>query len=154
MNVRIKLCNGGVSVTAKEELIQIRQIDKALRSTELEIARCRADIYSVHAVDYSAERVSGGSHQDIADKIAILSELLDKANREWDQLINLRTEIRQKIANIDSYVLRAVLIEYYVLQKNWEQVADDMGYSIQHVYRIHGKALQAYQSKNYKDERE
>lgn len=139
-------------MTAKEELIQIRQIDKALRSTELEIARCRADIYSVHAVDYSAERVSGGSHQDIADKIAILTELLDKANREWDQLINLRTEIRQKIANIDSYVFRAVLIEYYVLQKNWEQVAENMGYSRQHIHRIYGKALQAYDKINCKDE--
>ena len=141
-------------MTEKEELMQLREIDKALRSTELEIAKCRADIYSVHSVDYSAERVSGGSHQDISDKIAILTELLDKANREWDQLINLRTEIRQKIANIDSYVLRAVLIEYYVLQKKWEQVADDMGYSIQHIYRMHGKALQAYRFKNCKDERE
>lgn len=141
-------------MTAKEELMQLRAIDKALRSTELEIARYRADIYSVHSVDYSAERVSGGSHQDVADKIAILTELLDKANREWEQLINLRTEIRQKIANIDSYVLRSVLIEYYVLQKNWEQVADDMGYSIQHIYRMHGKALHSYDKINCKDERE
>lgn len=36
---------------------------------------------------------------------------------------------------------RAILTDYYLNGYTWEQVADRNGYSIQHIYELHGMAL-------------
>ena len=133
---------------AKAELMQIRRLDKALKSIETEIDQCRADMYSLHATDYSKDRVSGGQGEDISAKVAKLSEYMEKRNRQWDELIIAKTNIRIKIDNVSDYLLRTVLVEYYVLQHTWEEVSIHIGYSWPQTHRLHAKALQAYEDVN------
>lgn len=133
---------------AKAELMQIRRLDKALKSIEREIDQCRADMYSLHATDYSKDRVSGGQGEDISAKVAKLLEYLEKRNRQWDELIISKTNIRIKIDNVSDYLLRTVLVEYYVLQHTWEEVSIHLGYSWPQTHRLHAKALQAYEDVN------
>ena len=133
---------------AKAELMQIRRLDKALKSIEREIDQCRADMYSLHATDYSKDRVSGGQGEDISAKVAKLSEYMEKRNRQWDELIIAKTNIRIKIDNVSDYLLRTVLVEYYVLQHTWEEVSIHIGYSWPQTHRLHAKALQAYEDVN------
>ena len=111
-------------MTAKEELLIVRDLSKALKTTEREIAQCRADIYS------------------------LLLDLLEKANQEWDVLIRAKIDVKRKISLIDDLVLRAVLIEYYILGNTWEQVCTNMSYSWRHIHRKHSQALKAYALKN------
>ena len=134
---------------AKAELMQIRKLDKALKSIEREIDQCRADMYTLHATDYSKDRVSGGSEgDDISAKVARLSEYLDERNKQWDELIHVRTQVRIKIDNVSDYLLRTVLVEYYVIQHTWEEVSVHIGYSWKQTHRLHAKALQAYEDVN------
>ncbi len=133
---------------AKAELIQIRKLDKALKSIEREIDQCRADMYTLHATDYSKDRVSGGQGEDLSEKVAKLSEYMEKRNRQWDELINVRTQVRIKIDNVSDYLLRTVLVEYYILQNTWEEVSVHIGYSWKQTHRLHAKALQAYEDVN------
>lgn len=135
-------------MTAKEELLIVRNLNKALKTTEREIAQCRADIYALHATDYSKEKLTGGTNSDISDKVARLLDLLKKANQEWDILIRAKIDVKRKIALIDDLVLRAVLIEYYILGNTWEQVCTNMSYSWKHIHRKHSQALKAYALKN------
>ena len=128
--------------------MQIRKLDKALKSIEREIDQCRADMYSLHATDYSKDRVSGGQGEDISAKVAKLSEYMEKRNRQWDELIIAKTNIRIKIDNVSDYLLRTVLVEYYVLQHTWEEVSIHIGYSWPQTHRIHAKALQVYEDAN------
>ena len=136
------------TLTAKAELLQIRKLDKALKSIEREIDQCRADMYTLHATDYSKDRVSGGQGEDISEKVAKLSEYLDERNKQWDELINVRTQVRAKIDNVSDYLLRTVLVEYYVLQHTWEEVSIHIGYSWPQTHRLHAKSLQAYEDVN------
>lgn len=133
---------------AKAELMQIRKLDKALKSIEREIDQCRADMYTLHATDYSKDRVSGGQGEDLSEKVAKLSEYMEKRNRQWDELIIAKTNIRIKIDNVSDYVLRTVLVEYYILQNTWEEVSVHIGYSWKQTHRLHAKALQAYEDVN------
>lgn len=133
---------------AKAELMQIRKLDKALKSIEREIDQCRADMYSLHATDYSKDRVSGGQVEDISAKVAKLSEYMEKRDRQWDELIIAKTNIRIKIDNVSDYLLRTVLVDYYILQNTWEEVSVHIGYSWKQTHRIHAKALQAYEYVN------
>lgn len=133
---------------AKAELMQIRRLDKALKSIEREIDQCRADMYSLHATDYSKDRVRGGQGEDISAKVAKLSEYMEKRNRQWDELIIAKTNIRIKIDNVPDYLLRTVLVEYYILQNTWEEVSIHIGYSWPQTHRLHAKALQAYEDVN------
>lgn len=137
-------------MTAKEELLQIRKLDKMLKATEQEISECRADIYALQATDYSKERVSGGVAADIGDKVEVLMRLEDKASREWHALMNERIRIRTKIDRIENLELRSVLIQYYVMQHTLEQIAVDMGYTWRHMQRKLNKGLIAYGEANAK----
>lgn len=136
------------TLTAKAELLQIRKLDKALKSIEREIDQCRADMYTLHATDYSKDRVSGGQGEDLSEKVAKLSEYMEKRNRQWDELIIAKTNIRIKIDNVSDYVLRTVLVEYYILQNTWEKVSVHIGYSWKQTHRLRAKALQAYEDVN------
>ena len=133
---------------AKAELMQIRRLDKALKSIEREIDQCRADMYSLHATDYSKDRVSGGQGEDLSAKVAKLSEYMEKRNRQWGELIIAKTNIRIKIDNVSDYLLRTVLVEYYILQNTWEEVSVHIGYSWKQTHRLHAKALQDYEDVN------
>lgn len=137
-----------VQQSAKAELMQIRHLDKILRTTEREIDQCRADMYTLHATDYGKDKVSGGQGSDLSDKIAKLSEYLEEHNKQWDELIQARTQIRAKIDKIDDPLLRSVLIEYYVLQNTWETVCINIGYSWKQTHRYHARALAAYKKAN------
>lgn len=135
-------------MTAKEDLNRIRHIDKLLKATEKEIARLRSDIYSLHATDYSKDVVSGGQPTDISDKVVTLKYKLDLANKYWDELIDTREEIRRRIDNIPDLLLRAVLVEYYILQQTWEEVSVAVGYCWKQTHRKHAEALKVYAKVN------
>lgn len=64
-------------------------------------------------------------------------------------LINelIKCEIKQKkiestIETIQNPILRETFKEKYIHGKNWEQVAENIGYSTTHIQRIFKKALQ------------
>ena len=52
--------NKGQSVTAKEYLRTVLEANLELRSKEDELETYRQDCYSISAIDYSKDRVTGG----------------------------------------------------------------------------------------------
>ena len=53
----------------------------------------------------------------------------------------MRAEILQVIGQIEDNTLAALLTEYYVNDRTWEEVAVQMGYSWRQTMRLHGQAL-------------
>lgn len=76
--------------------------------------------------------------EDIIVKIMYLEE---EMNADIDALVDLKTEITHKIKLVDNHELQILLEQRYLCFKTWEQIAVDMGYSIQHVFRMHDRAL-------------
>ena len=137
--------NKGQSVTAKEYLRTVLEANLEIRSKEDELETYRQDCYSISAIDYSKDRVTGGISTDISDKIAKLPKLIQDVDKQWEELIQLRVEANQLINNVEQSNLRVLLIQRYVLGKPWHEVAEFMFISENHARGyLNGQAIQKF----------
>lgn len=134
-------------MTAKEYLSRIRRQNFILKQTEHELTEIRSDILTIRASSL-AEHVSGSKNSDVADKYIRLEQYMDKVNHEWDILINMRMEAKAMIKALPDPQQQAVLYARYINCKRWEDIASDMGYSWQGVFKLHGSALQSFEHMN------
>lgn len=82
--------------------------------------------------------VSTSSLEDIVVKIIDLQQSI---NQDIDTLVDLKREIIQVIQAVEDKELQALLEKRYLNYCSWEQIAVEMKYSIQHIYRLHSRAL-------------
>ena len=66
-----------------------------------------------------------------------------KIDREIDQYIDLKTEIRGVIDRVKDEKLQLVLRYRYIHFCSWEEIASQMGYGLRWIHTLHGKALAA-----------
>lgn len=132
-------------MTAKEYLEYVRSLDTRLRIKELEITQLRNDICSIQALDYSKDKITGGSPIDVSDKIARLDELIRRTNAEWDELIDKREEARRLILELPSAKQQELLRRRYLRGEKWEHMAVEMGCTWQNLYALHRRALRSFE---------
>lgn len=77
----------------------------------------------------------------MADAIAKIVDLQTEINRDIDRLVDLKRDMVKVIKNVDNAEYQTLLELRYLCFKTWEQIAVDMGYTIDNVYRLHRKAL-------------
>lgn len=127
-------------MTAKEYLQQAYKMDRRIRIIEAKAEKLRA------ALEYSPPSFSGAGSGSSADRMPNMISLIV----EYEQrAVQLRTEYVEKYIEIDKAIRsiqhpaqREVLERRYLLYQKWQQIADEMHYSVQNVYILHGKALQ------------
>ena len=132
-------------MNAKEYLEYIRSLDIRLRMKESQISRLRADICCIQAMDYTKDRISGGSPVDISDKIARLDELIRTANDEWDELIAERERANARIRKLESIKQQEVLTRRFIYNEKWEVIAVKMNVTWQSVWKLYYRALKSFQ---------
>lgn len=133
-------------MTARECLNGLRDMHIRLRRLERDIKEIRAKLYSLRAIDYSKERVTGGEPSDLAEQIAHFNAKLEQAQEEWRKLVAYGDAVDAMISRIPSKNLQALLHERYVNAGSWEQVAEVVGVSRQWVdRRMHPKALKEFE---------
>lgn len=86
----------------------------------------------------------GSSCGDLSAYVVQLEELMDNLKAQMEQQIRLRKEITQKIEEMPDETEKTVLRLRYIRWMKWEQIAERMGYSSEHVQRIHKKALRNF----------
>lgn len=132
-------------MNAKEYLEYIRSLDIRLRMKESQISRLRADICCIQALDYTKDRISGGSPVDISDKIARLDELIRTANEEWDELIAERERANARIRKLESIKQQEVLTRRFIYNEKWEVIAVKMDITWQGTWQLFYRALRNFQ---------
>ena len=136
-------------MTAKEYLYQIWNLDREIEIEYRALEKVRSQIGVMPKPDPDTNAGRSGTTSDpVFAYVAKVQKLEAQINKKIDRLIDLRTKIIGQIDAMDNRTYRNVLICRYVLMQSWEQVAESCGYSTQHIYRIHGKALQEF-SKRY-----
>ncbi|MDY5253991.1 DUF1492 domain-containing protein [Veillonella caviae] len=136
-------------MTAKEYLYKVLDANLELKSKEDELETYRQNCYSISAIDYSKDRVTGGVSTDTSDKIAKLLNLIQDVDQQWAKLIQLRAEANRLINNVAESNLRVLLIQRYVLGKPWQEVANFMFISEDHARGyLNGKAIQQFSKIN------
>lgn len=132
-------------MTVKDYLYSVRVSDKLIKTKEHELSKLRLNIAQVSVKQNEPVKTSGvNDPMRIVDRIA---DLQDEINREIDNLVRLKTEIRSKINALDDYRYIAILTEYYINCQRWEDIAESMEMSVRHTLRLHGEALQAFRKK-------
>lgn len=75
------------------------------------------------------------------DVILKIIELEEEIHVDMNNLIDLKQCIMQTIKGLKGVDFQTILELRYLCMKQWEQIAVNMGYSLQHIFRLHDKAL-------------
>lgn len=132
-------------MTAKEYLGQIRVLDAKIDNMQRQLDDLREMITATGGIDYTRERVDSSPEQDqLAARMARYIDMGNKIDKEIDRLIDMKYRIVKQINLLkdDRYII--LLDLRYVRLLSWEQISSIMGYSLRHVYEIHGEALSAF----------
>lgn len=127
-------------MTVKEWLKRARVLDKEVN--QLLIAKREAYEHAVGSgIDTSKEQVQGGGGNGTEDKFIRVADYELLIDKKIDKLLEIKQEIIEAVNSVENSTYRTLLLAYYVNCKTWEQVAEDMGYGVRQIYRMHGEAL-------------
>ena len=88
------------------------------------------------------EVVSGGCKRDrLGDSVAEIVKVSDQINRELNRMYRTELRIREAISVLPEREKMLMTLRYLEC-KSWEEVAVEMGYSWQHVHKIHPRCLE------------
>ena len=127
----------------KEYMAEAGRLRRRIERKENEIAMLRV----------SAEGMMGGDNSDMPKsdsknlhkmesavcKIIALQEEVSEIQKELDTLMS---SMREKIQAVNDDDARDLLTKRYLEFKPWKTIAKDIGYSVQHIYYLHNKALE------------
>ena len=68
-------------------------------------------------------------------------DLENEINHDIDNLVDLKREMVSVIKEVTDPELQTLLELRYLCFKSWEQIAVEMEYNIQHIFRLHDKSI-------------
>lgn len=128
-------------MTAKEYLDQAYRLDQRINSKLEQVLSLRE--LTTKATATMSDMPGGGSRnvyrmQEIIGKIV---DLENEINADIDALVDLKREMVATIKAVTDPECQTLLELRFLCFKTWEQIAVEMNYSIQHIYRLRDKAL-------------
>lgn len=72
-------------------------------------------------------------------KIMALEQEIQETQQEFDALL---ADMESRISKVDDSDARDLLTKRYLEFKNWKTIAEEFGYSVQHIYRLRDKAIE------------
>ena len=129
-------------MTAKEYLNQAYWLDRRIDS-KLEQLSALSDMAtkttSIMSDDVVSHTRNVHSMQDIIVKIV---DMKAEINTDIDHLVDLKREIMQVVKAVPNPEHQTLLELRYLCFKSWEDVAQELGYNVRHIYRLHDEAVE------------
>ena len=127
-------------MTAKEYLGQAYLIDQRINSKLEQVASLNELATKCTSTLTGMPRNPNRGTSTMADAVGKIVDLQAEINRDIDRLVDLKREMVRLIKAVDNTEYQTLLELRYLCFRTWEQIAVDMGYSIQHIYRLREKA--------------
>lgn len=128
-------------MTAKEYLGQAYRLDQRINSKLEQVASLNELATKCTWALTGMPRNPNRRTSTMAEAVAKIVDLQTEINYDIDCLIDLKRDMVKLIKSVDNTECQTLLELRYLCFKTWEQIAVDMGYTIDNVYRIHRKAL-------------
>lgn len=128
-------------MTAKEYLSQARFLDSQINSKIQQVSALNDLAVSATSVLTGMPHSPNKATSKMADAVEKIIDLQAEINHDIDNLVNLKKEISSIIKNIPDIELQTLLEKRYLCFQTWETIAEDMGYSMHHLYKLHNHAL-------------
>ena len=128
-------------MTAKEYLNQAHRLDQRVSNKLMLIESLRSMTQKVtsshkeNVVNYTQDVTS------LENTIIRLMEAEAELNKQIDALVDLKREILLNISALENIDLELVLMKRYLHFLSWEEIAQEMGFSVRWVHSLHTRAL-------------
>lgn len=132
-------------MTAKEYLSQAYRLDQRIDSKIAQVASLNDLATKCTATLTGMPRNPNRGGSTMADAVCKIVDLQEEINRDIDRLVDLKREIVVVIKAVENPEYQVMLEKRHLSFQTWEQIAVDMNYSIQHIYRLREKAYAAVQ---------
>lgn len=133
-------------MTTKEFLAQAYRIDQRINSKLEQVMSLRNLATKATATFQDRTDKATKNIHAMEDIVIKMVDLENEINNDIDALVDLKRSIVTVIKKIENTEYQTLLELRYLCFKTWEQIADDMGYSIQNAYKLHDRALQIINS--------
>ena len=111
----------------------------------MERRELKAKTMMLSSLDYSKPCVKSSSEGSFENDIVELADIDRELEGAINRYVNLRLKIISQIEQLPEPYC-SVLYSHYVDLKPFNIVAETLGYSYVHTCRLHGRALQLFQS--------
>ena len=128
-------------MNAKEYLKQAFYLDKRINSKLEQVESLNSLSTKATSTLSDMPKSPNIGSSKLEDTIVKIVDLQEEINRDIDKLVDLKAEIVRTIKKIEDKELQVVLEKRYLCFESWEKIAVEMNYSIQHIFRLHSKAL-------------
>ena len=128
-------------IAAKKYLSQAFGLNQRIESKLGQIEELH-DLATKATVTYSdMPRNPNKGHSRLEDAVIKIIELENEINKDMVELVELKKDIIRRIKAVESTELQTVLELRYLSYMRWEEIAIELGYGIDNVFRLHRNAL-------------
>ena len=126
---------------AKEFLQKAYRIDQRINS-KLEQVTSLRELATKATATISDNPVKGTRNvHRMEDIIVKMADLENAINRDIDRLVDTKSDIVSAIKKVSNPEYQTLLELRYLCYRTWDDIADEMSYSVQHIFRLHDSAL-------------
>lgn len=133
---------------AKEYLKQVETLDTKIQQKKIELDSLKDNATGLGAFDYSKEKVQTSASESMSGKVAKYVDLENEINEDIERFTTLRHKVIGQIHMLDDPKYINVLFKKYIEYKGLKEISKELGYSYDHIRRVHGWALLEFQRKN------
>jgi len=134
-------------MTAKDYLRQVRTLDLKIESRTKEKEDLRERAMCVSAVRTDGDKVTNsGSPETFEGLIAKVADMEAEVDELVDEFVTLRHRIIGEIHGLEDPRYIQLLTLRYIDYMNLDEIGEYMHYSYEHTRRLHGEALQEFES--------
>lgn len=126
---------------AKEYLSKVYRIDQRIESKIEQVASLNALATKATSTITDMPGSATRNIHSMEDVIAKIIDLQESINNDIDCLVDLKAEVTAMIKKIDNLEYQTVLEQRYLCFTAWEQIAININYGVQNVFRYHRLAL-------------
>lgn len=130
-------------MTVREELEKVKILDKTVERKLLDIEAIQTMLRRATGC-LTGVVVQGGERSNFADSLDRLMDAQRAANALIDSFVDYKTYVTEKIDRIDDPLLAEILYYRYIVYKDMKDLAIQLQYHENYIYKIHDKALEAY----------
>ncbi len=126
---------------AKEYLNQAYRLDQRIDAKISQVAALNELALKCTATITGMPHSPNKGESRMADVVGKIVDLQVEINRDIDRLVDLKREIVRVIKAVDNPEYQTLLEKRYLCFMTWEQIAVEMNYGIDNIFRLHRKAL-------------
>ena len=133
-------------MTTKEFLNQAYRIDQRINSKLEQIKNLRELATKATSTISETGVCDSENKQRMESNVVKIVDLEREINEDIDMLIEVKKDIVTMIKKVENPEYQTLLELRYLCFKRWEQIAVEMGYGIDNVYKMHQKSLRYMKS--------